>query len=235
MEIRSVTRDYSLLVPLLTGILSLLGICLIFSLTGFRGQETPPPTQTVTPFKYALLATETIVPTSTLLSETPTSIGFIQTATSEANRTLLLSVTGQTGVSENEISTPTLAITLAPIFTASVPMTAGTYDAGNSQIIRDGNWATQKNDGAYEGTLLVSNKVGNYVAFRFVGYRIALGYQGSDNAGELTVNIDGSEDTFAQETGTEWFSQELESGTHFVILTHEYGNSLNLDYVVIIE
>jgi len=122
-----------------------------------------------------------------------------------------------------------------PKFAGIISMTAGTYDAGNSQIIRKGNWVIQENEGAFEGSLLVSSKAGNSVTFRFDGYRMSLGFQGSDTSGEITVDIDGSEETFTQEMGMEWFSQELEPGTHFVTLTHETGSIVNLDYIVIIE
>jgi hypothetical protein len=148
---------------------------------------------------------------------------------------ILLTVTEQTGRSTDEFVTPTLTITPAPIFTGSVPMTAGIYDGADPQIIRSGNWTNQSNVDAHQGTLLVSNTVGNYVAFSFLGYQIALGYQESENAGNLMVNIDGSEVSFTQRVGNSWFSQELEIGTHFVILTHISGNTVNLDYIDILE
>lgn len=63
MDKHSTVFDNSLLIPLLIGIASLLGICLIIVLGWPRGQDSQTvPTQTETPFKYILLATETIIP-----------------------------------------------------------------------------------------------------------------------------------------------------------------------------
>jgi hypothetical protein len=49
----------------------------------------------------------------------------------------------------------------------------------------------------------------------------------------MKVNIDGDEVTIPQLVGNAWFSQELASGTHHVILTHSDGASVNLDYIEI--
>ena len=62
-----------------------------------------------------------------------------------------------------------------------------------------------------------------------------LGYQSSDNAGDMTVSIDGSEVVITQLVGNSWFLQEVEPGTHFVILTHENGAFVNLDYIDILN
>lgn len=241
--------------PLLIGILSLLGICVILGSTWLPRQEPEPvPSQTVTPFKYLLLATETAFPTqrpeTATARSTSTEISPFLTGTFEENSTLLPVGTGQAGIytvrtsevgtpeagiSESEISTPTPAITIDPVFARAAPLTAGTHDAASPQIIRSGDWVTQNSEGAFGGSLLVSRKTGNSLTFSFVGYRIALGFQGSDTGGDLKISIDGSEEILAEELGAEWFSQELESTMHYVVLTHESGAMINLDFIIVIE
>jgi hypothetical protein len=229
-------RDNSLLLPFLIGITSLLGIGLILVSAWFPGQNTQViPTPTLTPFKYQLLATLTAVPAPEFETATPTEIIPTPTATSERDVTLFSTLTEQTGIPADDFFTPTITITVNPIFTKSMPMTAGKYDDADSQIIRNGSWKSQDNVNAYQGTLLVSNTVGNYVAFSFTGLQMLLGYQSSDNAGDLMVNIDGLEVTITQLVGNAWFSQELEPGTHYVILTHENGTAVNLDYIEILN
>jgi len=233
MDNRLPGRDYSLLFPLLIGFISLLGIGLILMSIWFPGKRAETaPTQTVSPFKYLLLGTETMIPTRELDTATPPEIFPTQTEMLHEGETFFPALTEQTGISTNaDFFTPTVTITPNPTFTESEPMKVGTYDDTDSQLIRSGTWISQNNVDAYQATLLVSNTVGNYVAFSFTGQQMVLGFQSSDNAGDLTVNIDGSEVTLTQLVGNEWISQELEPGTHFVILTHISGASVNLDYI----
>lgn len=232
MDNRIFSRDYSLLAPLLIGVISVLGICLIITPIWFPRQNAQTfPTQTVTPFKYLLLATLTPVPAVELEIAVGTEILPVPTATLEGGVALNPASTDQAGISTNDFFTSTITITPNPIFAESVPMKTGTYDDSDSHIIRTGIWKNQGNVDAYQETLLVSNTVGNSVAFSFIGRQMVLGYQSSDNAGDITINMDGSEVTFTQLVGNAWFSQEVEPGTHFVILTHMSGASVNLDYI----
>ena len=231
MDNRLLKHNYSLLVPLLTGFISVIGICLILVSAWFPRQNTPVvPTKTVTPFKYLLLATETVVPTPGFETAAPTEI--FPTPTSEVDVVLTPALTEQNGISTDDFFTPTATITPDPIFAESDPMRVGIYDDRDSEIIRIGNWNTQQNvENAHQKTLLVSNTVGNYIAFSFIGQEMALGYQSSNNAGDMLINIDGSEVTMTQLVGNAWFSQELERGTHHVILIHQSGTLINLDYI----
>ena len=229
------TRNYSLFLPPLIGIISLFGICLILVSARFPRQNTQVvATQTVTPFKYLLLATETIVPTPGFETATVTEI--FSSPTSEGDLVLSavvpsLTLTEQNGISTDEFFTPIVTITPNPIFAESNPMTGGVYDDTDSEIIRHGNWKSQNKADAYEQTLLVSNTVGNYVAFSFTGRYLVLGYQSTEDAGDLAVNIDGSEERLSQSEGNSWFSQDLGPGTHFVLLIHHSGSSVNFDYI----
>jgi len=220
-------RDKSLLVPLLISAISLLGIFSVLALT-WRTRQNPETfaTPTAVPFKYLLLATETaFLPPP----EAPTEI--LPTPT----EVLVEEATEPTGIATDEFFTPTITITVNPIFDQSMPMSAGTHDDTDSKIIRSGNWKSQNNVDAYQKTLLVSNTVGNYVAFSFTGPQMVLGYQSSNTAGNMTVYIDGSEVIITQLVGNAWFSQELEPGTHYVILTHENGATVNLDHIDILK
>jgi hypothetical protein len=253
MDNRPPVLDHSLLFPFLIGIVSLLGIGFLLVSVWFPREDTLMlPTQTVTPFKYLFLGTETVVPTPEPETAAPLdsypdpdapsaeSMELLPVPTEQSGTpevVLLLTLPEQTenGISTEEFFTPTFTITPAPIFAGSVPMTAGMYDGADPHIIRSGSWTNQSSVNAYQGTLLVSNTVGNYLAFSFVGHQMALGYEGNDNAGNLMVNIDGSEVPITQRVGNSWFSQELIIGTHFVILTHISGNTVNLDYIDILE
>lgn len=242
-------RDFSLTFPLTVGILSLIGIGVLVAVVWFPRQNTPIlPTRTVTPFKYLFLGTETASPTPR--PATATASEFFPTVTSEGDITPLsaptegigtpqvipiLTLTGQTGTPTGEASTPTLTITPESIFSGSVPLTAGKYDGADSKIIRTGNWINQNDSNAYQGTLFLSNTVGDSLAFSFVGTAMQVGYQTSNNAGSMTITLDGSEVTVNQLTGNAWSSAALESGTHYVILTHANGSTVNLDYIVIVE
>jgi hypothetical protein len=242
-------RDYSLLFPVFVAILSLIGIGVLVATVWFPRQEAAIiPTQTLTPFKYLFLGTETPGPTPR--PETATGSEYFPIVTSERDITTLpasteqsgtlsaiplLTLTGQTGTPPAEFSTPTLTITPESIFSGSVPLTTGKYDGADSKIIRTGNWTNQNDSNAYQGTLLVSNTVGNSLAFSFTGSSMQVGYQSSTSAGSMMITLDGSEVTVPQLVGNIWISPSLESGTHYVILTHASGNTLNLDYIVIAE
>ena len=224
--------NHPLFPPVLISIISLLGICVILATTWLPRQRTQAiPTETVTSFKYLLLATEMVFSSSKHEGSTPSEILSTPTAASENKTTPLLVMTQPTGISTADPSIPTITITPPPQFGESNPMTMGTYDDADSTIIRHGNWEPQKKADAYKQTLLVSNTVGNYVAFSFIGRFVVLGYQSTNDIGNFTINIDGSEQSISQVTDNAWFSRDLGTGTHFVLLTHASGTTVNLDYI----
>lgn len=224
--------NHPLFPPVLISIISLLGICVILATTWLPGQNTQAvPTETVTPFKYLLLATEmhfsSSKPESSPLPEIPST----PTATSGNKTTPLLVVTKPTGIARADPSISTLTITPPPQFAETNPMTTGTYDDADSAVIRHGKWELQNKADTYEQTLLVSNTVGNYVAFSFIGRFVVLGYKSTGEVADLTINIDGAEQRISQVDGNAWFSRDLGPGTHFVLLTHAGGTAVNLDYI----
>jgi len=230
----------SLLIPLFIGSGSLLGICLIFAMVRFRGQAAPiAPTQTLTPFKYLLLATLTDVPAPVRETATPVRNIFDPDGSADGIGALTPVPAGRiepAGSPVDEEFTLTVTITPDPIFSESTPLAAGIYDDTDPSIIRVGTWINQPNvDDAYGQAILVSNSPGNYVAFSFIGQKMTLGYQSNGNGGDLTVNLDGVELELNLSVGNAWFSEELPLGIHYVILTHQGGASVNLDYVEVSE
>jgi len=235
-----VLNDYSLLFPVMIGLISIFGLSIFLLLAGFPRQSVQAvPTQTATPFKYLLLATEVVLPTqedqfviSSDIQPTPPmdlDKNVMPTPTFDGPNgksagTLPLAHSEEAEINAPNIFAPTFTSTPDPIFAEAEPMTLGKYDASDPHIVHNGSWVNQ-------GDLLISNTVGNHVAFKFIGQQIVLGYQSDANVGELTINIDGAETTITQLVGNAWFSQKLDGGTHFVILTHTSGESINLDYV----
>jgi hypothetical protein len=130
-------------------------------------------------------------------------------------------------------ATPTL--TRQPVFGNSEPLPTGKYDDRDQRFTYIGVWTRDENSYAYQETVLVSEQVGDYVAFRFNGLQLMIGYQSADDAGEFTVNVDGLEETMSQLAGSIWFSDYLEAGIHFVIITHTGAGPVNLDFVEVAE
>jgi hypothetical protein len=126
-------------------------------------------------------------------------------------------------------------MTAAPILGNSTPLPTGKYDNSALGFTYIGVWNVEENSYAYQETVMVSEVVGDYVAFRFIGLQLMLGYQSSDDAGEFTVSIDGEEETMNQQVGSIWFSAYLESGTHYAIITHTGAGPVNLDYIEVAE
>jgi len=89
---------------------------------------------------------------------------------------------------------------------------------------------------AYKGTLHASNSIGNEASFRFTGKAFLLGYQRGVNFGTVTVLIDGQPYSFQeQDYSLLWRSPQLAPGAHFVRIIHESGESVNLDYIEILD
>lgn len=226
----------------------MLGICLLLAPIWFSGQNVQASSaQTAAPFKYLLLATLTPIPS--VEPETTSPLTPLPARTEPSAEVLAPAppqVTEQTGdaspaieqpqitVTGDVFVTPIITVTTDSLFAGSIPMTAGIYDDSDPRIIRKGSWKPQGHEDAYQETLLVSNTIGNYMIFSFTGGGMMLGYL-SDDAGDMIVNIDGTETIIVQLIGDTWFSQDLEPGTHYVILTHESGASVNLDFVEITD
>lgn len=247
--------DRELLLPILLGGFSILGI-LIILLIGRLNAERASVTvvETETPFKYIFLGTEPLLsPESPEASGTEllTDIPFdgstprppdvtpvLVTATMGTPALLMPNITPV--LITATVGTPALLtpnITTPPTSTSAsgAPLNPGTYDDVDSRIVYNGSgWIGQINvAGAYQGTLHVSQVTGSSVTFRFIGRELRLFYQGNPSQGEVTISIDGQNFTLDQSNGNEWVSSSFANGTHTVLITHASGGSVNLDYVII--
>lgn len=119
------------------------------------------------------------------------------------------------------------------------PLPIGKYDDTHPGIIYDRYWTSRMNSGtqyAYQGTLHISDGIGNELSFRFTGQQIILGYQRGKNFGIVTVLIDEKRYSFHEQAFDRlWRSPPVSPGTHSVRLIHESGESINLDYIEVLD
>ncbi|HEU0291656.1 MAG TPA: hypothetical protein VFR47_02915 [Anaerolineales bacterium] len=221
--------DRALLIPIAIGLVSILGIGWIF-LTSALGQSLIPPT--AIPSSFSSLEAGTLTPSP---SVTPTQDETPPTATGTSP------VAYPGPPAETLPSTSTLITESLPTPTPNQiqPLPAGTYDDMDPNIAYDPYWTVLKNPGtanAYKGTLHVSAGIGNEASFRFTGERFRLGYQRGKNFGTVKVLIDDQPYSFhEQDFGLLWRSPQLSPGDHFVRIIHESGESINLDYIEILD
>jgi hypothetical protein len=120
------------------------------------------------------------------------------------------------------------------------PLQAGTkYDDTNPNIAYDPYWAALKNPStasSYKGTIHASSDTGSEASFRFTGKQFQLGYKRAKNFGTVTVLIDDQPYSFNEQAfDLVWSSPKLSPGDHFVRIIHESGESINLDYIEILD
>ena len=115
----------------------------------------------------------------------------------------------------------------------------GKHDDTDPRIDYDRYWTYEMNSGtsfAYKGTLHISPGIGNEATFQFIGQGFYLGYQRGRNFGIMRVVIDGQPYRFHQQAFDRiWRSPQLSPGTHSVKLIHESGETINLDYIEILD
>ena len=119
------------------------------------------------------------------------------------------------------------------------PFLGGKYDDVDPNIAYDPYWTALKNPStvsSYKGTIHASNRIGNEASFRFTGKRFSLGYQRGKSFGTVTVIVDDQTFGFHEQAfDLVWHSPTFSPGDHFVRIIHESGESINLDYIVIVE
>lgn len=237
--------DRSLLIPVVISIVSILGICLIF-LTGRLGETGLSPTAIPSGFISLAAATRTPSPSATSTqdetprpSRTPTREGTPPTATGTspdaypgpADETFLLTST----LTAEILPTPSATYTPERI----QPLRAGRHDDTDPNIIYDPNWTALKNPStahSYKGTIHASNDVGSDAFFRFTGEQVRLGYQRGKSFGTVIVLIDDQPYNFHEQAfELVWRSPQLSPGDHFVRVIHESGESINIDYIEILD
>ena len=245
--------DRELLLPILLGGFSILGIIIILLIGRLNAARASViVVETETPFKYIFLGTEPINPTeSPEVSETEllTDIPFQSPAPQPLGTLGTVPGLGIPTVGTPMLLTPnitapptngTLPVDTSPPTSTSAsgaPLGSGTYDDVDSRLVYNGPFWISQIDvaGAYQGTLHVSQVSESSLTFRFIGRELRLFYQGNPSQGEVTINIDGQNYTLDQSNGNEWISDQLTNNTHTVLITHLSGGSVNLDYVIIPE
>jgi hypothetical protein len=222
--------DRGLLIPIAVGVISLLGIAWIF-LTSDLSELLIPPTAvpTAIPSNVNPFETTTLPPPS---ETPPTAAGPSPDVSPELPAETLPSTS--TVITETR---PAPSATPTPEQVQTFP--AGKYDDMDPNIAYDRYWTVLKNAGtanAYKGTLHVSSSIGNEVSFHFTGERFYIGYQRGRNFGIVTVMIDNQPYSFHEQAfDLIWRSPQLSPGTHSVRIIHESGESINLDYIEILD
>ena len=225
--------DRTRLIPIAMGVVLILGLGWILSACD-PGKPFLPATTTATPSSSGTLetATPTLFPT-----DRPVKDDTLPTATppeaypGPAEETLSL-----TGTLMTETLPPP-----SPTFTPGFiePLTGGKHDDVDPNIAYDPYWSALKNKStrnAYLGTIHASNGVGHEASFRFKGKRFSLGYMRGKSFGTVTVIVDDQTYSFHEQAfDLVWNSPTLPPGDHFVRIIHESGESVNLDYVLIVE
>jgi hypothetical protein len=246
--------DRSLLFPILIAGFSVVGIIVVL-LIG-RALNSPPDvpvTPSATRFQFLFLGTEPAITTPTLEGSEVVTTGE-PTEETGVITPVFVSPTSPSGstVSTPVILTPPTSIqTLAggtqptdtPIrlgtatATLSSPVAANTYDDTDSRLAYSGNWVPRTNvSGAYQGTLHVSETVGNLVTFTFTGQDIQLFYQPGESLGMITITFDNDALAipFTQTQSNGVWAYTLETaGTHTITIRHTSGGSVNIDKLVI--
>jgi hypothetical protein len=229
--------DRELLIPIAVGVVSILGVGWIFWANYRSGSHIPPTVEpTAIPFDFGPLETETaLVPSapSTLEETLPTVTGTNPAVYPNPSAEAPPSVS--TVIAE---SPPSPSATPAPDQPA--PLQAGKiYDDMDPNIAYDRYWTILKNPGtknAYKGALHVSGSLGSEASFRFTGKQFYIGYQRGKNFGTVTVMIDDQPYSFHEQAfDLLWRSPQLSAGTHSVSIIHDSGESINLDYIEVLD
>ena len=178
---------------------------------------------------------------SSLSTPTPPLFGSTPTRSSSVSTPLILSTSNLTNTpSGNVLRTNTPGSAPTSTATNSTVAAFNTYDDTDPRLLYSGTWAPQTNvTGAHQGTLHVSNSIGDSVTFTFTGSEIHLFYQAGPSLGDITITIDGLgsppiSQSQAQTQIKEWVPTNLlSSGTHSIVITHSGGGSANIDSLVI--
>ena len=224
--------DRARLIPFAMGVVLILGLGWILSACD-PGRSSIPAK--ATPSSFSSLETRTPPPPLTPRdwdevpsTATETSPDGYPGPSAEA-----LSVTG-TLVTE---TLPPPSATLTPDFIQ--PLRSGRYDDVDPNIAYDPYWIALKNPStasSYKGTIHASDRVGSEASFRFTGKRFSLGYKRGKSFGTVTVIVDNQTFGFHEQAlDLVWNSPTLSPGDHFVQIIHESGESVNLDYIDIVE
>ena len=228
--------DTGFLAPVALGVLSIVGILVIF----FGGIRSSRPagevTNTETPFRYVYLGTE---PGLSTLTPEPTLTPIVIKPVDPADFPHTTAPPVLTSIPPLVVSPTRTAIrTSTPTATETLQGVLGKFDDTYYEILYDGDWTNQSNvTGTYQETLHISFKAENYALFTFVGQQVIVTYQAGPSLGRISINLDGLIVELDQSnTATQlvnWTSPILVKGTHTITITHLSGGSINLDSITI--
>ena len=225
--------DRALLIPIAIGVVSILGIGWILSISDL-GKSLIPPTPI--PSSFSPFVVETLPPSPPAF---PTQDKTPPTATA-TSPDAYPAPPAETLPSTSTLITESLPTPSATYTPGQIqPLPVGKYDDMDPNITYDRYWTVLKTGGtknAYSGTLHVSAAIGNEASFRFTGKQFRLGYQRGRNFGTATVIIDDQPYSVPEtDISLFWPSPQLSPGDHFVRIIHESGQSIDLDYIEILD
>jgi hypothetical protein len=224
--------NHALLTLLALGVVLILVIGWIL-LTGDPGRSFRPATASSVSFGSfdAKLATPTAPSVRDRDEAPPTAT----TTSPESYPGALVETLPPTSTLTETPATP--SVTPTPI--GIQPLQVGKYDDTDPNIAYDPYWMELKNPStarSYKGTIHASYNIGSEASFRFTGKGFRLGYKRGKSFGTVTVTIDGQSSSFNEQAfDLLWRSPQLSPGDHFVQIIHESGESVNLDYIVILD
>ena len=236
------TIDRGILIPILIAGVSVIGILMVLIIgRSLNSPAAVAASPSATPFEFLYLGTEPAITTplidSSQISPSTEATPIFSEPTSPSVSTPLIltqpNVTTTSGIIVLLTNTPGRAPTSTA--TSSSTVTSGTFDDTDARLAYSGNWVSQTNvTGANQGTLHISNTIGDFVTFTFTGQEIHLFYQAGPSLGTATITIDGVGppplDQSQSETQIkEWVSNSLTQGTHSIVITHYGGGSVNID------
>lgn len=231
MEEKKPSIDPGLLAPGLLGLLSVVGIAVIFFLVNAEASRpTAEPVSTATQFRFIYMGTE---PSLSTLTPQPTPTRFvIETPEEPATQAPFLTLPPtQNGL-------PTQPAVRTPTRTPTIPALLLKVDDTYFELLYNGDWVAQSNvTGTEQNTLHISFRVGNSMNFTFVGQQVVVSYQAGPSLGSIRITLDGLEFDVSQATGqtqlVDWRSPILVRGTHELVIEHLSGGSVNLDSIAI--
>ena len=232
--------DLSFAAPIVLGVLSLVGICVVLGTWLYKGERAPAPiAATETPFRFIYLGTEPGL--STLTPEaTETPIPLPTESTGDEIIGGLTKIVPSTPTAGNVTFVPTLPVvnTLPSTITPTIQAVLSKVDDTYFEILYSGDWVSQSNvSGAHQNTLHISFITGNQALFTFVGQQVIVSYQAGPSLGNLNINLDAVDYILDQSNNEtkilDWVSPKLDLKAHTLLFEHLSGGSVNLDSITI--
>ena len=227
--------DRELILPILLGGLSVIGIGVVFVWGRLAdARQAAPVMATETQMRYVYLGTEPGLSTLTPdVTDTP-----LPTMTELVLPPPVLitppAVTDTSLVLPTQAPARTATPTASPTIDAILSKIDDTY----FELLYEGDWVSQSDVAdAYQNTLHISLTVGNSVSYTFTGQQVIVSFQAGPSLGRISINLDGLVFELDQANSNtqliDWQSAVLIRGTHTMVITHLSGGSVNLDSIII--